>query len=184
MNYEAERVVNDDYRDVEEISEKPLKTFPQVEGEFVEEREFINLQGLERLTLNELYEDDIFAGKPILQEVEKVQFDPEEPPKYRARLLLVNEEDKEYLQINLNLKKDGDIQENVHEKSTLYALVGGIMNIRTEGAWTTQYNRIRKVDLSEFRDYFEKEVNELVIQVKTIEANDFAYNSFKVVGLS
>ena len=121
----------------EEMSDEQLNDFkqgtdiglPTVEADYVEDDFDGEWYNYIRVNLNELEDGDEYDGKPLLLPVEKVQFDEEEAPRYRARLLLIDTENEEYLQINLNLKQEGDIQTNVHNASSLYALIGGIQNL-------------------------------------------------------
>ena len=157
---------------------------PSVEAEFVEE---INSnQGdwymYERIRLNELGEGDEYIGKPLLLPVESVKFDDEEEPKYRARLLLIDDEEEEYLEININVKQKGEIQTNVHNASSLYALIGGIQNL-SNPQWTQLYNRIKKVNLEEWEDYINSK-EEMNVTIVEKSGSSFTYNSFRVTSLS
>ena len=112
--------------------------------------------------------------------VEKVQFDDEQV-RYRARLLLIDDEEEEYLQINLNVKTDSNIQTNVHNLSSLYSLIGGIQNLNNPG-WTKKYNRIKKVDLSEWETYINSKES-MTVEIQSKHGSNFSYNSFRVTNL-
>ena len=132
---------------IEKVEEEPKSELPTVEADFVEETDnYGEWYSYTRINLNELDDGDEYLGKPLLLPVETVQFDEDEDPRYRARLLLIDDDAEEYLQINLNLKKKGSIQTNVHNASSLYALIGGIQNL-SNPQWTTMFNRIKKVNL-------------------------------------
>lgn len=164
---------NENYRIVEQ---------PHVEGEFVREDDAYNeWYNYLRVPLNELENGDTYEGKPILLPVEKVQFELDEKPKYRTRLLLVDPDSEEYLQISINLKEPGEIQTNVHNASALYALVGGIQDLHVP-EWTAEYNRIKRVDIEEWQEYLDTKDN-MKIKVVEKQGNGFNYNSFKVMGL-
>ena len=61
---------------------------PSVEADFVEETgNYGEWYSYTRINLNELDDGDEYLGKPLLLPVETVQFDEEEDPRYRARLL-------------------------------------------------------------------------------------------------
>ena len=155
---------------------------PFVEGEYVEEQNN-TWMSYTRLSLNELEDGDTYTGKPLLLPIEKVTFDDDgiEQIRHRCRLILVDEEAEEYLQINLNLKNDNDIQINIHNASSLYALIAGIMNLKNP-QWTRMYNRIKQVNLEDWRKYLgDKERMRICIVEK--QGNNFVYNSFRIMEL-
>ena len=159
-------------------------SLPSVEAEFVEETnaEQGEWYFYERIRLNELGDGDEYMGKPLLLPVETVQFDEEEDPRYRARLLLIDDDEEEYLEININVKQKGDIQTNVHNASSLYALIGGIQNL-SNPQWTTMFNRIKKVDLSEWETYINNKET-MTVEIVTKSGSNFTYNSFRITDLS
>ena len=171
-----------DFIEAEKVQEAP--SLPSVEAEFVEETnaQYGDWYLYERIRLNELGDGDEYMGKPLLLPVETVQFDEEEDPRYRARLLLIDDEAEEYLQINLNLKQNGDVQTNVHNASSLYALIGGIQNL-SNPEWTSMFNRIKRVDLSEWEDYINSKET-MTVEIKEKSGSNFTYNSFRITQLS
>lgn len=163
--------------------EEPVETgLPSVEADYVEEDLTGEWYTYTRINLNELEDGDEYEGKPILLPVEAITFDDEDQPKYRARLLLIDDEAEEYLQINLNLKTKDEVQTNVHNASSLYALIGGIQNL-SNPQWTTMFNRITRVDLEEWREYIDKKESMNVVIVEKTGSN-FTYNSFKITSLN
>ena len=169
-----------EYIEAEKVTDSP--SLPSVEADFVEETgSDYDWYSYTRINLNELEDKDEYEGRPLLLPVETVQFDEDEEPRYRARLLLIDDEAEEYLQINLNLKQKGDIQTNVHNASSLYALIGGIQNL-SNPQWTQLFNRIKRVDLSEWETYINKKES---MEVKIVEktGSSFSYNSFKITKL-
>ena len=169
---------------IAEQEEKEDTGLPSVEADFVEESDsyYGEWYSYTRINLNELEDGDEYEGKPLLLPVETVQFDEDEDPRYRSRLLLIDDEAQEYLQINLNLKQKGDVQTNVHNASSLYALIGGIQNL-SNPQWTSMFNRIKRVDLSEWEDYLENKESMNVVIVEK-EGSSFSYNSFRITSLS
>ena len=168
---------------IEEGQEEPVQTgLPSVEADYVEEDLTGEWYAYTRINLNELEDGDEYEGKPLLLPVESVVFDDEEQPKYRARLLLIDDEAEEYLQINLNLKSKDEVQTNVHNASSLYALIGGIQNL-SNPQWTALYNRIKRVDLEEWREYIDKKESMNVVIVEKAGSN-FTYNSFRITSLN
>ena len=173
-----------EFIEAETVKEEPVQTgLPSVEADFVEETGMdYDWYSYTRINLNELDDGDEYEGRPLLLPVEVVQFDEEEDPRYRARLLLIDDEGEEYLQINLNLKQKGDVQTNVHNASSLYALIGGIQNLNNP-QWTTLFNRIKKVDLSEWETYINSKES-MTVEIKEKSGSNFTYNSFRITDLS
>ena len=170
-----------DYIEAETVEDTP--SLPSVEADFVEETDnYGEWYSYTRINLNELDDGDEYEGKPLLLPVETVQFDEDEDPRYRSRLLLIDDEAEEYLQINLNLKQKGDVQTNVHNASSLYALIGGIQNL-SNPEWTTLFNRIKKVDLSEWETYINSKET-MTVEIKEKSGSNFTYNSFRITSLS
>ena len=168
---------------IEKVEDEPKSELPSVEADFVEETGMdYDWYSYTRINLNELDDGDEYEGRPLLLPVEVVQFDEEEDPRYRSRLLLIDDEGEEYLQINLNLKQKGDIQTNVHNASSLYALIGGIQNL-SNPQWTTMFNRIKKVDLSEWETYINNKES-MTVEIVTKSGSNFTYNSFRITDLS
>ena len=168
---------------IEKVEDEPKSELPSVEADFVEETGMdYDWYSYTRINLNELEDGDEYEGRPLLLPVETVQFDEEEDPRYRSRLLLIDDEGEEYLQINLNLKQKGDVQTNVHNASSLYALIGGIQNL-SNPQWTTMFNRIKKVDLSEWETYLNNKES-MTVEIITKEGSSFSYNSFRITDLS
>ena len=193
--FEGKKVVfrdfGEDPKDLEKYEEMRDKLndlngspLPSVEAEYVEETnaQYGDWYLYERIRLNELGDGDEYMGKPLLLPVETVQFDEEEEPRYRARLLLIDDEEEEYLEININVKQKGDIQTNVHNASSLYALIGGIQNL-SNPQWTTLFNRIKKVDLSEWEEYINSKES-MTVEIKEKSGSNFTYNSFRITKLS
>ena len=168
---------------IEKVEDEPKSELPSVEADFVEETGMdYDWYSYTRINLNELDDGDEYEGRPLLLPVETVQFDEEEEPRYRSRLLLIDDEGEEYLQINLNLKQKGDVQTNVHNASSLYALIGGIQNL-SNPQWTTMFNRIKRVDLSEWETYINNKES-MTVEIVTKEGSSFSYNSFRITDLS
>ena len=165
--------------EVIEVKDETEK-LPQIEADYVEEDMTGEWYAYTRASLNDFSDGDEYEGKPLLLPVEKVQFDDDQV-RYRARLLLIDDEEEEYLQINLNVKQDSNIQTNVHNLSSLYSLIGGIQNLNNPG-WTKKYNRIKKVDLSEWETYINSKES-MTVEIQAKSGSNFTYNSFRVTNL-
>jgi len=61
-------------------------------------------------------------------------------------------------------------------------LIGGIQNLNNP-QWTSMFNRIKKVNLEQWRDYLDTKSN---MNVKIVEktGSNFTYNSFRITSLS
>ena len=174
-------VKNKDVEVIEVIEVKDeTEKLPQIEADYVEEDMTGEWYSYTRASLNDFTDGDEYEGKPLLLPVEKVQFDDDQV-RYRARLLLIDDEEEEYLQINLNVKQDSNIQTNVHNLSSLYALIGGIQNLNNPG-WTKKYNRIKKVDLTEWEEYINSKES-MTVEIIAKSGSNFTYNSFRVTNL-
>ena len=179
----VKKTKSEEFLEYIENEEKVDQGLPSVEADFVEETNTYGEWYLyERIRLNELGDGDEYIGKPLLLPVETVQFDEEEDPRYRARLLLIDDEEEEYLEININVKQKGDVQTNVHNASSLYALIGGIQNL-SNPEWTTRFNRIKRVDLSEWEEYLNKKES-MTVEIVEKSGSNFTYNSFRITSLS
>ena len=165
------------------VEQEPVQTgLPSVEADFVEETDnYGEWYSYTRIALSELEDGDEYEGKPLLLPVEEMIFDDEDKPTYRARLLLIDDEAEEYLQINLNLKSKDEVQTNVHNASSLYALIGGIQNL-SNPQWTSLFNRITRVDLEEWRTYIDSKES-MNVRIVEKSGSSFTYNSFRITSL-
>lgn len=157
--------------------EKTKTHFNSVELAYEEESPLLEYN---KLDISQLEEDDYYSGKPELSQVETYTYDNDgkEETKHRIHLFLIDEEEEEYLDIRINLKKPDDIQERIHHKSKLYALCCGLMELENPGV-TQNMNMIKKVDINEFREFINN-LSEMTIRVKTEYGNNFTYNTFIV----
>ena len=178
----ARKTKSEEFLEFIEEQEDIQTDLPSVEADFVEESTVGDWYSYTRINLNELEDGDEYEGNPLLLPVETVQFDEEETPKHRARLLLIDDEAEEYLQININLKSADEVQTNIHNASSLYALIGGIQNLSNPN-WTVMFNRIRKVNLEEWREYLDKKESMNIVIVEK-SGSSFTYNSFRITSLS
>lgn len=159
--------------------ETTQSSLPSVEADYVEETEAQDWYDYLRINLNELEDGDEYYGRPYLTEPESIQFDEEEKPKHRCRLLIIDDESQEYLQININLKSEDITQTNVHNASSLYALVAGLQNLQ-DPKWSKKYNRIRKVNLEDWINYVNG-LEQMEVKVVSKSGSSFTYNSFKIL---
>ena len=162
--------------------EKPKTYFPSLEGEMVEENDF-NDEWYEylKVTLSNLEDGEKWTGFPVLSEVQTVQWEDNPKPQHRVTFTLVDEEMEERLEIPITLKADGDIQRNVHQKSKLYAFLSSIKDLEEPG-WSSNHNRIGKVDLDEYRSFLDTAKSCTIKAVEVPARKDFpSYMSFRVI---
>ena len=154
--------------------------FPGLIGEYVEEQEREDFWDYNRKTLTDIGADEYYMGKPKLSEVQEVTFDNDgaEEKRNRCQLYLIDEEEEEFLQININLKAPGDIQKGVHHKSSLYKLIGGIME-QIQPGWTQEHNMIVQTNLAEFRRYI-NDLDSMTVFIQEEQGTNFEYLTFKV----
>ena len=164
---------------IEQEEAEVQTSLPSVEADFVEETEAQDWYDYLRINLNELEDGDEYWGRPFLTDIQEVQFDEEEKPRHRCRLLIIDDDEQEYLQININLKTSDTIQTNVHNASALYALIAGLQNLQ-DPKWSTKFNRIRKVNLEDWINYV-NDLESMNVKVVTKDGSSFTYNSFRII---
>lgn len=133
--------------------------------------------------LSEMSGETVYIGKPVM--LKPFSFDiiddktSKEVTKNKFRLCLIRPENKEYLEIGINLKKEGDVQKNVRKGSVLFDLLYGLMEHSDPGSME-KFNVFKSVDLSSIRDY----VNSLeLMKVEIVEVKGrFDFNTIKVGG--
>lgn len=135
----------------------------------------------EVLPLSDLSDEDEYTGRPVMTPVQAftIDDDGEETTKHRCQLFLIDDDAEEYLRININLKKEGDIQENIRRGSVLYDFIGSIRELEAPGIMS-QYNTIKKVDLGQFREYVNsKKTASVKVITREFNGGMSFYNSFK-----
>lgn len=142
-----------------------------------------------KVGLADLYPDDLYTGKPVLCEPFSFKFKDkttgEETTKYQTCLWLVDKEDDEYLEIRINLRQDGLIQENIHPSSKLYPLLKGVIEMKYGASQLFQGENgrdkvIEKINLQTVIDLCE-EFDEMTIKVVEKLMNNNPYNSYIIV---
>ena len=145
-----------------------------------------------QIRLSELDNKEVFTGKPqisglLTNEYENGEFDDDGNPLFdtvhKLRLVLTNDDDAEYLDININLKKPDYNVPVIRKGSVLFDFVQSILEIENKGC-TKGKNVFRNVNLKQFTDFINGTVN--VMAVKNIErkSRNFEYNSFYVVKIN
>ena len=132
-----------------------------------------------------------FIGKPILGqryswESKKMNFDTGEKTgemvmNYRAKLLVINEENKEYVSTQLKLKDDKDMIE-AWSKSQPFDLVDSIQGI-SDPEWKDKHNVIN-VSFNEIHEIVNslKEVTiEIIPHQSKIKGNTIFWNTMRII---
>ena len=155
--------------------------FPSLEAEQKEYQDYDFFE-YQRKTLEDIGADEYYMGRPVLSDVAEVTFDNdgEEQKRHRCQLFLVDDDAEEFLQVNVNLKEAGDIQHNLHFKSSAYKLIAGIME-QIQPGWAENNNFITQTNLKEYRDYLAS-CESMTIFIRE-ETGSMNYYSFKVTDL-
>ena len=132
----------------------------------------------ERIRLTDLEDQETYTGRPVMTEVQSftIDDDGEEVTKYRCKLYLIDDEEEEMLEININLKKYGDVQTNIRKGAVLYDFITSIKDLESPG-FASLFNRINKVDLKEFRDFING-CSEATLKCLERQGGNFVYNYF------
>jgi len=160
------------------MSEAKTK-FPSMEAEHVDI--FEAPEDYDDLSLSDFDEGAKYTGTPKMASVSSFEIENDDgktEEKFRFRLLLVNDADETFLNINVNLKQDGDIQKDVWKKSVLFSFLSSIKELEAKDSMKGK-NKIKTVDLKEYRD-FVNILDEMTIEVIDVTGK-YDYKSFKVL---
>lgn len=141
--------------------------------------------GYTQVKLSQMDDDERFKGKPQMSGIMTAEYDDgfdddgniKTKTVHKIRLVIVNDEDEEYCDINLNLKKADFQVDKIVKGSVLFDFVQSILELENEGC-TEGKNVFRGVNLKQFVDF----VNGLkVMGIRVVTRNgNFSYNSFYV----
>lgn len=144
-----------------------------------------------QVKLSEMENKEVFTGKPQMSGINTREFetgefkDNGEPimrTVHQARLIIVNQDEEQYLDININLKSSNYEIETIRKGSVLFDFIQSILEIENKGS-TSGKNIFRNVNLKQFIDFINKNVK--VIAVKNLERKGrFNFNSFQVVKIN
>ena len=124
-------------------------------------------EGYEKAELKDFEDGTLITGRPEMASVTSFTFDDdgEEKTVNRFKLYIFQDADQLYVEINVNLKNDGDIHKNVRKGSVNAGSVG-------------KSNILRNVDLSEYREFVNR-LSGMTIQVKE-RSGTYTFYSFIV----
>lgn len=144
-----------------------------------------------QVRLSEMENKEVFTGKPqisgiLTNEYDNGAFDENGNPKmdivHKLRLVLVNDKEEQYLDININLKKPDYNVDAIRKGSVLFDFIQSILEIENKGS-TSGKNIFRNVNLKQFTDFINNSVK--VMAVKNIERHGrYNFNSFYVVKIN
>lgn len=136
-------------------------------------------EGYEKAELKDFEDGTLIRGRPEMASVSSFTFDDdgEEKTVNRFKLYIFQDADKIYVEINVNLKNDGDIHKNVRKGSVLFDSLTSILELENAGS-VGKSNILRNVDLSEYREFVNR-LSEMTIQVKE-RSGTYTFYSFIV----
>ena len=136
-------------------------------------------EGYEKAELKDFEDGTLITGRPEMASVSSFTFDDdgEEKTVNRFKLYIFQDADQLYVEINVNLKNDGDIHKNVRKGSVLFDFLTSILELENAGS-VGKSNILRNVDLSEYREFVNR-LSEMTIQVKERSGN-YTFYSFIV----
>ena len=135
--------------------------------------------GYEKAELKDFEDGKLLTGRPEMSSVTSYTFDDdvEEKTVNRFKLFIFQDDDQLYIEININLKNDGDIHKNVRKGSVLFDFITSILELENAGS-VGKSNIIRNVNLAEYREFVNR-LGEMTIQVKE-KTGSYVYYSFIV----
>ena len=135
--------------------------------------------GYEKAELKDFKDGTLITGRPEMASVTSFTFDDdgEEKTVNRFKLYIFQDADQLYVEINVNLKNDGDIHKNVRKGSVLFDFLTSILELENAGS-VGKSNILRNVDLSEYREFVNR-LSEMTIQVKE-RSGTYTFYSFIV----
>ena len=136
-------------------------------------------EGYEKAELKDFEDGTLITGRPEMASVSSFTFDDdgEEKTVNRFKLYIFQDADQIYVEINVNLKNDGDIHKNVRKGSVIFDFLTSILELENEGS-VGKSNILRNVDLSEYREFVNR-LSEMTIQVKE-RSGKYTFYSFIV----
>ena len=135
--------------------------------------------GYEKAELKDFEDGKLLTGRPEMSSVTSYTFDDdgEEKTVNRFKLYIFQDDDQLYIEINVNLKNDGDIHKNIRKGSVLFDFITSILELENAGS-VGKSNILRNVDLSEYREFVNR-LSEMTIQVKE-RSGKYTFYSFIV----
>ena len=135
--------------------------------------------GYEKAELKDFQDGTLITGRPEMSSVTSYTFDDdgEEKTVNRFKLFIFKDDEKIYVEINVNLKNDGDIHKNIRKGSVLFDFITSILELENPGS-VGKSNILRNINLAEYREFVNR-LGEMTIQVKE-KTGSYIYYSFIV----
>ena len=136
-------------------------------------------EGYEKAELKDFEDGTLITGRPQMSSVTSYTFDydGEEKTVNRFKLFSFKDDEQLYVEINVNLKNDGDLHKNIRKGSVLFDFLTSILELENAGS-VGKSNVVRNVDLAEYREFVNR-LSEMTIQVKE-KSGSYVYYSFIV----
>ena len=136
-------------------------------------------EGDEKAELKDFQDGTLITGRPEMSSVTSYTFDydGEEKTVNRFKLFIFKDDEKVYVEINVNLKNDGDLHKNIRKGSVLFDFITSILELENAGS-VGRSNILRNVNLAEYREFVNR-LGEMTIQVKE-KTGSYIYYSFIV----
>ena len=133
----------------------------------------------EKAELKDFEDGTLITGRPQMSSVTSYTFDydGEEKTVNRFKLFIFKDDEQLYVEINVNLKNDGDLHKNIRKGSVLFDFLTSILELENAGS-VGKSNVVRNVDLTEYREFVNR-LSEMTIQVKE-KSGTYVYYSFIV----
>ena len=135
--------------------------------------------GYEKAELKDFQDGTLITGRPEMSSVTSYTFDDdgEEKTVNRFKLFIFKDDEKIYVEINVNLKNDGDLHKNIRKGSVLFDFITSILELENPGS-VGKSNILRNINLAEYREFVNR-LGEMTIQVKE-KTGSYIYYSFIV----
>lgn len=135
--------------------------------------------GYEKAELKDFEDGTLITGRPEMASVTSYTFDDdgEEKTVNRFKLFIFKDDEKLYVEINVNLKNDGDIHKNIRKGSVLFDFITSILELENPGS-VGKSNILKNINLAEYREFVNR-LGEMTIQVKE-KSGSYVYYSFIV----
>ena len=135
--------------------------------------------GYEKAELKDFEDGAVITGRPQMSSVTSYTFDydGEEKTVSRFKLFIFKDDEELYVEINVNLKNDGDIHKNIRKGSVLFDFLTSILELENAGS-VGKSNIIRNVNLAEYREFVNR-LSEMSIEVKE-KTGTYVFYSFIV----
>ena len=136
-------------------------------------------EGYEKAELKDFEDGTLITGRPQMSSVTSYTFDydGEEKTVNRFKLFIFKDDEQLYVEINVNLKNDGDLHKNIRKGSVLFDFLTSILELENAGS-VGKSNVVRNVDLAEYREFVNR-LSEMTIPVKE-KSGTYVYYSFIV----